>query len=122
MKGGKAYWSIRGRNHLAVLLCIYHTDKQSVPISLPKQPPEKKPLSRCLKNRLTNPINCGMMKMEVKVCGCTIESYLAEQVHPEIISKEMFVAVQKERQRRSNIENGVKKKASKWYCSKSTNV
>ena len=50
--------------------------------------------------------------------------YLAEQVHPEIISKEMFDAVQEERQRRSNIiidKSGVKKKASKWYCSKNSN-
>lgn len=41
--------------------------------------------------------------------------YLAEQVHPEIISKEMFDAVQEERQRRSNVEideNGVKKRSS----------
>lgn len=48
--------------------------------------------------------------------------YLAEQMHPEIISKEMFDAVQEERQRRSNVvidENGVKKRASKRYCSKS---
>lgn len=50
--------------------------------------------------------------------------YLAEQVHPEIISKEIFDAVQKERQRRSNVEideNGVKKRASKRYCSKTIN-
>lgn len=50
--------------------------------------------------------------------------YLAEQVHPEIISKEMFDAVQEERQRRSNVEideNGVKKRASKRYCSKTIN-
>ncbi|MCM1508763.1 MAG: recombinase family protein [Ruminococcus flavefaciens] len=46
--------------------------------------------------------------------------YLAEQVHPEIISKEIFDAVQEERQRRSNVvidENGIKKRASKRYCS-----
>ncbi len=51
--------------------------------------------------------------------------YLAEQVHPEIISKEMFDAVQKERQKRSNIEideNGVKKRASKRYSSKTVNI
>lgn len=51
--------------------------------------------------------------------------YLAEQVHPEIISKEIFEAVQKERQRRSNVEideNGVKKRASKRYCSKPINA
>lgn len=51
--------------------------------------------------------------------------YLAEQVHPEIISKEMFDAVQKERQRRSNVvidENGVKQRASKRYCSKPVNA
>lgn len=50
--------------------------------------------------------------------------YLAEQVHPEIISKEIFDAVQEERQRRSNVEideNGVKKRASKRYCSKTIN-
>lgn len=50
--------------------------------------------------------------------------YLAEQVHPEIISKEMFDAVQEERHRRSNIvfdENGVKQRASKRYCSKPIN-
>jgi len=50
--------------------------------------------------------------------------YLAEQVHPEIISKEMFDAVQEERQRRSNVEideNGVQKRASKRYCSKTIN-
>lgn len=50
--------------------------------------------------------------------------YLAEQVHPEIISKDVFDAVQEERQRRSNIEideNGVKKRASKKYCSKVAN-
>ena len=47
--------------------------------------------------------------------------YLTEQIHPEIISKEIFNAVQEERQKRSNIvidENGVKKRASKRYCSK----
>lgn len=51
--------------------------------------------------------------------------YLAEQVHPEIISKEMFDAVQKERQKRSNVEideNGIKKRASKRYCSKNSNA
>jgi DNA invertase Pin-like site-specific DNA recombinase len=51
--------------------------------------------------------------------------YLAEQVHPEIISKEMFVAVQEERQRRSNVvidENGVKQRASKRYSSKTVNI
>ena len=51
--------------------------------------------------------------------------YLAEQVHPEIISKEMFDAVQEERKRRSNVEideNGVKKRARKRYCSKSVNA
>lgn len=50
--------------------------------------------------------------------------FLAEQVHPEIISKEMFDAVQEERQRRSNVEiddNGAKKRASKRYCSKAVN-
>ncbi len=50
--------------------------------------------------------------------------YLAEKVHPEIISKEIFDSVQKERQRRSNVEvdeNGVKKRASKRYCSKAAN-
>ncbi len=51
--------------------------------------------------------------------------YLAEQVHPEIISKEMFDAVKEERQRRSNVvidENGVKQRASKRYCSKPINA
>lgn len=50
--------------------------------------------------------------------------YLTEKVHPEIISKEIFDSVQKERQRRSNVEvdeNGVKKRASKRYCSKAAN-
>ena len=47
--------------------------------------------------------------------------YLAEHVHPEIIPKEIFDAVQAERERRSNItidENGVKKRAKKRYTSK----
>lgn len=47
--------------------------------------------------------------------------YLAEPVHPEIISKEIFDAVQTERQRRSNVivdENVVKKRARKRYTSK----
>ena len=51
--------------------------------------------------------------------------YLAEQVHPEIISKEMFDAVQEKRKRRSNVEideNVVKKRARKRYCSKSVNA
>lgn len=46
-------------------------------------------------------------------------------MHPEIISKEMFDAVQKERQKRSNVEideNGVKKRASKRYSSKPVNI
>ena len=49
------------------------------------------------------------------------DQYLAEQLHPEIISKEIFDAVQSERQRRSNVvidENGEKKRAGKRYCSK----
>ena len=49
------------------------------------------------------------------------DQYLAEQLHPEIISKEIFDAVQIERQRRSNVvidENGEKKRAGKRYCSK----
>ena len=44
------------------------------------------------------------------------DQYLAEQLHPEIISKEIFDAVQSERQRRSNVvidENGEKKRAGK---------
>ena len=51
------------------------------------------------------------------------DQYLAEQLHPEIISKEIFDAVQSERQRRSNVvidENGEKKRAGKRYCSKIT--
>lgn len=50
--------------------------------------------------------------------------YLAEQIHPEIISKEIFDAVQEERQRRSNVVidgNGVKKRSSKRYCAKNSN-
>lgn len=46
-------------------------------------------------------------------------------MHPEIISKEMFDAVQKERQKRSNVEideHGVKKRASKRYSSKPVNI
>ena len=46
------------------------------------------------------------------------EQYIAEHVLPEIISKEMFEAVQTERKRRSNIiidENGVKKRAENRY-------
>ncbi len=47
MKGGRACWSIKGGNHLAILLRAYHTDKQFhvVPIPLPKQTNEHKPLS-----------------------------------------------------------------------------
>lgn len=51
--------------------------------------------------------------------------YLAEQVHSEIISKEIFDAVQKERQRRSNVvidESGAKQRANKRYCSKPVNA
>ncbi len=47
--------------------------------------------------------------------------YLAEHVHPEIIPKEIFDAVQAERERRSNVtvdENGVKKRAKKRYTSR----
>lgn len=47
--------------------------------------------------------------------------YLAEHVHLEIIPKEIFDAVQAERERRSNVtvdENGVKKRAKKRYTSK----
>lgn len=47
--------------------------------------------------------------------------YLAEHVHPEIIPKEIFDAVQTERERRSNVvvdENGIKKRAKKRYTSK----
>lgn len=47
--------------------------------------------------------------------------YLAEHVHPGIIPKEIFDAVQAERERRSNVvvdENGVKKRAKKRYTSK----
>ncbi len=48
--------------------------------------------------------------------------YLAEHVHPEIIPKDVFDAVQAERVRRSNIttdENGTRKRAEKRYTSKS---
>ena len=47
MKGGRACWSIKGGNHLAVLLCAFHTDKQfrAVPIPLPEQSDEYSPLS-----------------------------------------------------------------------------
>lgn len=47
MKGGRACWCIQGGNHLAILLCAYHTDKQfrSVPIPLPEQTDQHKPLS-----------------------------------------------------------------------------
>lgn len=51
--------------------------------------------------------------------------YLAERIHPEIISKEMFDAVKEERQRRSNVvidENSVKQRASKRYSSKTVNI
>ena len=52
---------------------------------------------------------------------CTIVSFV--QCSYEIISKEIFDAVQSERQRRSNVvidENGEKKRAGKRYCSKIT--
>jgi len=47
MKGGRACWSIKGGNHLAILLCAFHTDKQfrAVPIPLPEQSDECPPLS-----------------------------------------------------------------------------
>ena len=47
MKGGRACWSIKGGNHIAILLCAYYTDKQfqAVPIPLPKQTEEHQPLS-----------------------------------------------------------------------------
>ena len=47
MKGGRACWSIKGGNHPAVLLCVFHTDKQfrAVPIPLPEQSDESSPLS-----------------------------------------------------------------------------
>lgn len=47
MKGGRACWSIKGGNHLAILLCAYYTDKQfqAVPIPLPEQSDECPPLS-----------------------------------------------------------------------------
>ena len=47
MKGGRACWSIEGGNHLAILLCAYHTDKQfqAVPIPLPEQSEKHQTLS-----------------------------------------------------------------------------
>jgi DNA invertase Pin-like site-specific DNA recombinase len=50
-----------------------------------------------------------------------VEMYLIEQVHPAIISKETFEAVQTEMQCRSNIvvdDNGIRKRASSRYVSK----
>ena len=47
MKGGRACWSMRGGNHLAILLCAYYTDKQfhAVPIPLPEQSEQHQTLS-----------------------------------------------------------------------------
>lgn len=50
------------------------------------------------------------------------EQYLVERLHPEIISHEMFEAVQIEMERRTNVsvdENGTKQRAKKRYSSKS---
>ena len=62
------------------------------------------------------------MDFQIESGETTVEKKI-KQLHPEIISKEIFDAVQIERQRRSNVvidENGEKKRAGKRYCSKIT--
>ena len=59
MKGGRACWSIQGGNHLALLLCLYHTDGfGSLFPSLPPIP-ERTSESEPIPERIPEPVDNG---------------------------------------------------------------